>query len=48
VNLMEKQDAPLSLQAGGKETTVTVRPYEIVTVKVWFTKSSGSQAGGGQ
>jgi alpha-mannosidase len=48
VNLMEKQDAPLSLQDGGKETTVTVRPFEIVTVKAWFGKSSGSQAGGGQ
>ncbi len=39
VNLMEKQDAPLSLQDGGKETTVTVHPYEIVTVKVWFSNS---------
>jgi alpha-mannosidase len=39
VNLMEKQDAPLSLQDGGKETTVTVHPYEIVTVKVWFSSS---------
>jgi alpha-mannosidase len=48
VNLMEKQDAPLSLQDGGKETTVTVHPYEIVTVKVWFGKSSSSQAGGGR
>lgn len=36
VNLMEKQDAPLSLQDGGKETTVTVHPYEIVTVKARF------------
>ena len=48
VNLMEKQDAPLSLQEGGKETTVTVHPFEIVTVKAWFGKSSGSQAGGGR
>jgi alpha-mannosidase len=48
VNLMEKQDAPLSLQDGGKETTVTVHPFEIVTVKAWFGKSSGSQAGGGR
>ena len=36
VNLMEKQDAPLSLQDGGKETTLTVHPYEIVTVKARF------------
>jgi alpha-mannosidase len=48
VNLMEKQDASLSLQDGGKETTVTVHPFEIVTVKAWFGKSSGSQAGGGR
>ncbi len=48
VNLMEKQDAPLSLQDGGKETTVTVHPYEIVTVKAWFGKPSGRQAGGGR
>ena len=48
VNLMEKQDAPLSLQDGGKETTVTVHPYEIVTVKAWFGKSSGSQTEGGR
>jgi alpha-mannosidase len=48
VNLMEKQDAPLSLQDGGKETTVTVHPFEILTVKVWFGKSSGSQPGGGR
>ena len=41
VNLMEKQDVPLSLQDGGKETTVTVHPYEIVTVKAWFGKSGG-------
>jgi alpha-mannosidase len=39
VNLMEKQDAPLSLQDGGKETTLTVHPYEIVTVEAWFGKS---------
>jgi alpha-mannosidase len=39
VNLMEKQDAPLSLQDGGKETTLTVHPYEIVTVKAWFGQS---------
>jgi hypothetical protein len=39
VNLMEKQDAPLSLQDGGKETTVTVHPFEIVTVKAWFGQS---------
>jgi alpha-mannosidase len=43
VNLMEKQDAPLSLQEDGKGTTVTVHPYEIVTVKATFGKSSGSQ-----
>jgi alpha-mannosidase len=39
VNLMEKQDAPLPLQDGGKETTLTVHPYEIVTVKAWFGES---------
>ena len=48
VNLMEKQDAPLPLQDDGKETTVTVHPFEIVTVKVWFSTSSSSQAGGGR
>jgi alpha-mannosidase len=48
VNLMEKQEAPLSLQDGGKETRVAVHPFEIVTVKAWFGKSSGSQAGGGR
>jgi alpha-mannosidase len=48
VNLMEKQDAPLQLQNGGKDVTLTVHPYEIVTVKAWFGKSSGSQAGRGQ
>jgi alpha-mannosidase len=42
VNLMEKQDAPLSLQEDGKETTVTVHPYEIVTVKAWFGQSGGN------
>jgi len=41
VNLMEKQDAPLALQDGGKETTLTVHPHEIVTVKAWFGKSGG-------
>jgi hypothetical protein len=45
---MEKQDAPLSLQDGGKETALTVHPYEIVTVKAWFGKSGGGQAGRGQ
>jgi alpha-mannosidase len=39
VNLMENQDAPLVLQDGGKETTLTVHPHEIVTVKAWFGKS---------
>jgi alpha-mannosidase len=48
VNLMEKQDAPLSLQDGGKQTTLTVHPYEIVTVKAWFGQSGGSQSGGGR
>jgi alpha-mannosidase len=48
VNLMEKQDSPLSLQDGGKETTVTVHPYEIVTVKARFGKSGRSQAGEGR
>jgi alpha-mannosidase len=37
VNLMEKQDAPLTLANGGRETTVTVHPYEIVTVKTSFS-----------
>jgi alpha-mannosidase len=48
VNLMEKQDAPLSLQDGGKETTLPVHPHEILTIKAWFGQSSGSEAGGGQ
>ena len=42
VNLMEKQDAPLALQDGGKETTLTVHPYEIVTVKAWFGQPGGN------
>jgi alpha-mannosidase len=46
VNLMEKQDAPLSLQDGGKETSLTIHPYEIVTVKAWFPKSGSNQTGG--
>jgi len=37
-NLMEQQDAPLPLADGGMETTLTVHPYEIVTVKAWFGK----------
>jgi len=48
VNLMEKQDAPLSLQEGGKEASLTIHPYEIVTVKAWFGQSGSSQAAGGQ
>ena len=39
VNLMEKQDVALTLQAGGRETTVAVHPYEIVTVKASFGKA---------
>jgi alpha-mannosidase len=38
VNLMEQHDAPLTLSGGGKEATLTVHPYEIVTVKAWFAK----------
>jgi len=38
VNLLEKQDAPLTLREGGKETTLTVHPYEIVTVKAELAK----------
>ena len=41
VNLMEKQDAPLVLADGGKETTLTIHPYEIVTVKAEFAKAAG-------
>jgi alpha-mannosidase len=48
VNLMEKQDAPLQLQNGGKDIILTVHPYEIVTVKAWFGQSGGNQAGGGR
>ncbi len=33
VNLMEKQDTQLPLQDGGKTASVSVHPYEIVTVK---------------
>jgi alpha-mannosidase len=40
VNLMEKQDAPLTLGEGGKETTLPVHPYEIVTVKAEFAKAA--------
>jgi len=45
VNLMEKRDAPLPLTGDGKETTVTVHPYEIVTVKAKFG-NSGNPLGG--
>jgi alpha-mannosidase len=38
VNLMEQHDAPLTLSGGGKEATLTVHPYEIVSVKAWFAK----------
>jgi alpha-mannosidase len=48
VNLMEKQDTPLSLQDGGKETSLTILPYEIVTVKAWFGQPGGRQSGGGE
>ena len=41
VNLMEKQDVPLTLAEGGKEATLAVHPYEIVTVKAQFAKVSG-------
>jgi alpha-mannosidase len=41
VNLMEKEEVPLPLQNGGKETRLTVHPYEIVTIKAWFGKSGG-------
>ena len=44
VNLMEKQDAQLTLREGGKETTLTVHPYEIVTVKAEFAKAPGGGA----
>jgi alpha-mannosidase len=47
-NLMEKHDAPLSLKDGGKETSLTIHPYEIVTVKAWFGRSEGNHAAGGQ
>ena len=46
VNLMEKQEAPLTLSGGGKEATLTVHPYEIVTVKAWFGESGGQTGGG--
>jgi alpha-mannosidase len=38
-NLMEKQDTPLTLSGDGREASLTVHPYEIVTVKAWFGKS---------
>jgi len=38
VNLMEKQNAPLALSGGGREATLTVHPYEILTVEAWFAK----------
>jgi len=45
VNLMEKQGAPLPLQDGGRQTTLTVHPYEIVTVKALFGKSAQNSEG---
>lgn len=44
VNLMEKPQAPLTLQEGGREVTVPVHPYEIVTVKASFGDFRGSQS----
>jgi alpha-mannosidase len=38
-NLMEKQGTPLTLSGDGREASLTVHPYEIVTVKAWFGKS---------
>jgi alpha-mannosidase len=45
-NLMEKQDAALPLSQDGKEVSLTVHPYEIVTVKADF--GSGGNALGGK
>jgi len=39
VNLVEIQDRPLPLEDGGRQTTLAVRPYEIVTVKALFRES---------
>jgi len=44
VNMMEKQDVPLALTEGGKETTLTIHPYEIVTVKAEFAKAPSGGA----
>jgi alpha-mannosidase len=43
-NLMEKEEHPLSLTADGRELTVPTGPYEIKTVKVWFSHPNRSQA----
>ena len=43
-NLMEKEEHPLSLAAGGREVIVPTSPYAIETVKVWSAHPVRSQA----
>ncbi len=43
-NLMEKEEHPLALSAGGRELVIPTGPYEIKTVKVWFAPSGQNQA----
>ncbi|MGH9342861.1 MAG: glycoside hydrolase family 38 C-terminal domain-containing protein, partial [Terriglobia bacterium] len=41
-NLMEKEEASLSPGGDGKQISVPIGPYEIKSVKVWFTNSAGA------
>ncbi len=41
-NLMEKEESSLSPGAGGKQISVSIGPYEIKSVKVWFENSAGA------
>ncbi len=41
-NLMEKEEQPLPLAAGGTEITVSTGPYEIKSVKVEFPRAAGA------
>jgi alpha-mannosidase len=42
-NLMEKNEKPLALAAGGREVTVQTGPYEIKTIAVKFGTATGKQ-----
>ena len=41
-NLMEKEEKPLSLAAGGTEVALPIGKYEIATVKVTFKNDAGA------